>query len=199
MMSDVILERTFDTSLTDSHLRTMAERSVGCFGLYRVGWHQSLLSKDGLKLTCWFDVPDHESLRMALRSGGDISDIWPGKETHLAIWSGTIHDAPGASENEIGTANVIVERQFEQQVTLEEIQDREDAGSGCLEVRNVRFLRTFFSADRKRMLCLYKAPDAESVRQAQQQAGMPIEAVWPFTRYSPASFAQNTTVDKTLA
>jgi Nickel responsive protein SCO4226-like len=43
----------------------------------------------------------------------------------------------------------------------------------------VRFLRTYFSADRRRMLCVYDAPDAESVRAAQQTIAMPVERVWP--------------------
>jgi len=30
------------------------------------------------------------------------------------------------------------------------------------------------------MICMYHAPDAESVRLAQRQAGMPIDDVWAF-------------------
>ena len=30
------------------------------------------------------------------------------------------------------------------------------------------------------MLCLYEAPDAESVRQAQREAGVPFERAWAF-------------------
>jgi len=35
------------------------------------------------------------------------------------------------------------------------------------------------------MICLYHAPDAESVRLAQRQAGMPLERVWAFHAVLP--------------
>jgi hypothetical protein len=96
------------------------------------------------------------------------------------LWAGTVHEA-----REPATANVLVERKFESPVKLEEIQSLEDAGSWCLRTHRVKFARTFFSADRKRMLCLYEAPDAEAVRLAQREAGMPFDRVWAFERIGP--------------
>ena len=61
----------------------------------------------------------------------------------------------------------------------------EDAGIECLNMRNVRFVRTYFSADRTRMLCLYDAPDAEMVRQAQREAGVPFDDAWSFVIVDP--------------
>ena len=94
------------------------------------------------------------------------------------LWPGTVHapaspPAPGAS-----TSLALVTRRFDEAVTLGSIQAIEDAAAWCLRAHGVTFLRTFFSRDRKRMLCLYRAPDAESVRLAQRQAGMPLESVW---------------------
>ena len=34
-------------------------------------------------------------------------------------------------------------------------------------------------------MCLYRAPDAESVRIAQREAGMPVERVWSFRQFRP--------------
>ena len=95
-------------------------------------------------------------------------------------WAGTVHNAAGADAPSWQEANVLVTRRWEAPVTLEAIQAIEDAGAHCLETHRVRFARTFFAADHTRMLCLYQAPDAESVRLAQRQAGMPVEAVWGF-------------------
>jgi hypothetical protein len=75
---------------------------------------------------------------------------------------------------------VVVERSFDEPVTIEEIQALEDAGASCLEAHEVAFVRTFFSRDCKRMICLYRAPDAEAVRMAQRKAGMPVDSVWSF-------------------
>ena len=73
---------------------------------------------------------------------------------------------------------VIVEREFEQPVTFEEIQEQETRKISCLKLRGVRFVQSFFSHDRRRMICEYDAPDAESVREAQTRAGMPFTRVW---------------------
>lgn len=77
---------------------------------------------------------------------------------------------------------VLVERRFRQPVEFEEIQKLEDEGSWCLDAHKVRFIRTFFSRDRRRMLCLYEAPDAEAVRHAEDQARVPYDRAWTCMR-----------------
>ena len=77
---------------------------------------------------------------------------------------------------------VLLERRFEQPVTFEEIRALEDAGARCLNAHDVRYIKTFFSRDRRRMLCLYEAPDAEAVRLAESQARIPFERAWSCTK-----------------
>jgi hypothetical protein len=170
-MTEVFVQRSFDPPLTDEAFYESLRNATGCFGLYRVQWRQSLLSTDGRRMICWLSGPDVESTRLALRKAGSQEG---------AAWAGSIHDAPAAGAPPADAANVVVERSFEEPVTLEEIQAIEDAGASCLETHQVRFVRTFFSRDRKRMACLYRAPDAEAVRVAQRMAGMPVDSVWSF-------------------
>jgi hypothetical protein len=180
-MTHVFLERTFDPPITDADFQDMLESSASCVGIHRVDWCGSLMSTDGSQLLCRFTGPDAESVRTAMRQAGS------GEGT---LWPGTIHDAPGFSDEEIETANVVVQRCFDEPVDLEDIQAIEDRGAACLEMRNVKFMRTYFSNDRKHMVCLYRAPDAESVRQAQIKAEMPLHAVWAFRRYEPEAAGQ---------
>ncbi len=76
---------------------------------------------------------------------------------------------------------VVVERKFPEPAMFDEIQAIEDAGAWCLDLHQVRFLRTYFSSDRQRMICLYEAPDAEAVRRSQRRIGLPFERVWAAT------------------
>lgn len=78
-------------------------------------------------------------------------------------------------------ALVIVERAFEAARDFSELQALETAAAGCLATYRVRFLRTLFALDRRRMVCFYEAPDAESVRVTQKTAGLPVEHVWTAT------------------
>jgi hypothetical protein len=170
-VTEVFLQRSFDPPLTEDAFYERLREATGCFDLYRVHWRQSLLSTDGRRMICWLSAPDTESTRLALRKAGSHDD---------SPWPGSVHDSPAADAPPADTANVVVERSFDEPVTIEEIQAIEDAGASCLETHQVTFLRTFFSRDRKRMVCLYRAPDAEAVRVAQRMAGMPVDAVWSF-------------------
>jgi len=175
-MTEVFVERHWDKPLTETNLQEMVDRSGGCLANHRCDWHGSLLSADGHELFCHFTGPDAESLRIALRDAGSHTG---------GVWAGTIHDAPGYTDADMRRANVLVVRRFTEPADLAAIQALEDAGKGCLETHRVHFIRTFFSRDQKRMICLYQAPDAESVRIAQREAGMPVERVWSFRRFGP--------------
>jgi len=75
-------------------------------------------------------------------------------------------------------SRVIVERKFEDPETYDELQAQEDRFAWCLEQHRVTFIRSYFSKDRRRMICEYEAPDAEAVREVQRTASMPFERIW---------------------
>lgn len=49
----------------------------------------------------------------------------------------------------------------------------------------MKFLRSYFAKDRRRMLCLYAAPDAESVRTANRTAGLPFDNICSVSVFKP--------------
>ncbi|MGB8330891.1 MAG: DUF4242 domain-containing protein [Polyangiales bacterium] len=75
-------------------------------------------------------------------------------------------------------SRVIVERRFDDPASFDDVQAQEDRFAWCLEQHGVRFIRSYFSKDRRRMICEYEAPDAESVREVQRTASMPYEQIW---------------------
>ncbi|MCC5884123.1 MAG: DUF4242 domain-containing protein [Halomonas sp.] len=175
-MIDVVLERRFPRPLEAELVRTLTLEAQPCFDLHRIQWQESLLARDGHRLICHFQAPDVESARIGLRQAG--ADV-------TSLWGSTVHAVPGLKSSEWAIANVLVERHFAAPVTFEAIQALENAGAACLSNHRVRFLLSHFSLDRQRMHCLYHAPDAESVRLAQHQAGMPVSRLWAFQRIAP--------------
>ncbi|QTF90934.1 DUF4242 domain-containing protein [Halomonas sp. BM-2019] len=172
-MIDVFLERRLARPVAPDLVRSMTLAAQGCFDLHHLAWQGSLLARDGRRLLCHFQAPDLESARLGLRrAGADVG----------SLWAGTLHDAPGLEPAALAEANVVVERRFAAPVSVAAIQALEDAGAACLQHHRVRFLRTLYAADRRRMHCLYRAPDAESVRLAQHQAGMPVTRIWACQR-----------------
>ena len=171
MASNMFLTRTFEQPLSVADVCERARSSEWCYLMHKVDWRGSLLATDGRTLICWFIAADSESVRIALRkSGADIQ----------FLWAGTVHEAP-----EPPLPNVLVNRSFQQPVTFEEISAAASAGAGCFRMHRVRYSRTFFSLDRRRMLCLYEAPDAESVRIAQREVALPHDSVWAFHTIGP--------------
>jgi hypothetical protein len=176
MSTHMFLRRRFDQPLSVDDVHARARNSDWCYAIHKVDWRGSFLSTDGHTLLCWFTAIDAESVRIALRqSGAEANDLWPG----------TVHES-----SEPRVPNVIVERSFKEPVTFAEIQSTEEAAAGCLQVHRVRFARTFLSLDRRRMVCLYQAPDAESVRIAQREAALPLDNVWAFHRIAPETLAR---------
>lgn len=76
---------------------------------------------------------------------------------------------------------VIVERTFDEATEFEALQAGEAKILWCLDQHRIRFLRSYLSSDKKRMICVYEAPDAESVRIANRQAELPFDSVWTAT------------------
>ena len=172
-MTEIFVEREFDLALGRSDVMAQVLQSGNCFRIHKVDWQMSFLSSDGRKMLCWFSSRDVESGRLALREAG---------VDKMVLWPGTVHDAPAAQGM---NPNVLVYRDFDSPVELEQIQAIEDKGVWCLETHRVKFVRTFFSLDKKRMACLYQARDAESVRLAQRQANMPFTEVLSFQLVLP--------------
>jgi hypothetical protein len=166
MTTNLFLMRTFELPLSVADVCARVRNSDWCYAMHKVDWRGSFLAINGQAMICWFTAADAESVRIALRkSGADTQCLWPG----------TVHEA-----REPRVPNVLVERSFEQPVNFAEIESAAKAGVECFQMHQVGYARTFFSLDRRRMLCLYEAPDAESVRIAQREVALPHDTVWAF-------------------
>lgn len=74
--------------------------------------------------------------------------------------------------------HVIVERNFERPLTQEELNAVEARMAACLELYNVRWIRSYWSDDRRRMICEYQAPDIGSVHNVQREADAKFDRAW---------------------
>lgn len=176
-MATVVLERLFDPPLGVADVAAMEREAGGCMAQHRVDHVFSLLSPDGRDLICTFAAPDAEAVRRVLQQLGDA----PAQRARA--WSASVH-APPAFPPQAPLADgsdaavVLVERSFADPIAFAPLQAKEDAGAWCLDQHGVRHLRSYFSLDRRRMLCLYAAPDAEAVRHVQRQIDLPHDRVW---------------------
>lgn len=75
-------------------------------------------------------------------------------------------------------ATVIVERALPPSTTREALETMAKEASWCFETYGVTHLHSWLAKDGTRLLCLYEAPDAESVRQTQISGNLPFERVY---------------------
>ena len=74
--------------------------------------------------------------------------------------------------------HIIVERSFETPLTQEELADVERRMAPCLDLYYVRWIRSYWSTDRRRMICEYDAADVASVRNVQREAAAKFDNAW---------------------
>ncbi len=175
-MAIVIIERVFQEPVTGAQLLDVDQRNRWCLQTHRVGPKGHVLSRDGRRVVCVFEAPDAESLRIVSRKIG----VPPPDR----IWSATAHgplpdlrDALcrfGGSDRSL----VVVERSFAEPVSFDDLQSIEDRGAWCLSLNHVEHLMSWAAADRRRMICLFAALDAEAVGRTNRRLGLPFERVW---------------------
>ena len=79
---------------------------------------------------------------------------------------------------------VVVDRTFPAELSGDAIEEMAKAPS-CLDLYRVEVIRSYLSPDKRRMICICRAPDAESVRIALRNDGSPPVTAWSCTLHTP--------------
>jgi len=87
-------------------------------------------------------------------------------------------------------AHLIVEQTFETPLTDEEHGRLGQKLDKCLEAYGARWMRSYLSTDRRRMVCEFEAADAEAVRTSYRSAGVPFDRVWTAEMYAREAVGQ---------
>jgi hypothetical protein len=168
----VVVERTFEDPVTYESVTAAFDRQPGCLEAHRVVYLKSYFARDRKRMLCLYEGPDAESVRRVQdKAQAPFVRAWPA----LAI--------PFA-DSEPRDGVVVVERALDP--ALDEAAIRAAAQDDtCRTQWGCRLLGTYLSTDGRRCLCLYEAPDAESVRQVQRQGTLPFERAWTSAVHEP--------------
>lgn len=88
-------------------------------------------------------------------------------------------------------ARIIAEQSFDPPMSAEDQEAFARRLDACLEVRNGAWRRSAIAADRRRMICEFEAPDAESVREAMRSARVPFDRVWNADVYAVEDYPEH--------
>lgn len=167
-MQLIVAERYFPEPVGPERLADMRQRNAWCRDLHGVRPVRALAAPGQQRYLCLYEAPDTEAVRHYSRAAGTpLERAWPATFV------------PGSAPDRPLPDNVfVVERAFEAPLSLAAIEELEARLSSCFESYCVRRLQSYLARDGRRLVCLYDAPDAESVRQIQRRAGIPYERLW---------------------
>lgn len=82
-------------------------------------------------------------------------------------------------------SDVIYARPLDPPTSPSEFMEFAKGASGCLDLYRVQWKKSFLASNGARVLCWYRAPDAESARMALRQLGSDLNGVWSGTPWQP--------------
>lgn len=169
-MSDVFYLRSIDPPITPEDVVLTADAG-GCFDMHRVTWKQSFLSADGARMLCWYEAPDTESARIALRQlQANLEGVWPG----------TVAGGNGTGTPALSDANFAVE------LRLPDTQPESfEAIATALGQEDAVLVRGFVSMHEPRAVCVVRAPSDGAVRAALARTAARPDAVWACKPITP--------------
>jgi hypothetical protein len=83
-------------------------------------------------------------------------------------------------------ARILVEKAFDPPVTEEKWNHDLSIGIPCHQAHDVHWIRSMMSRDRRRVICEFEAPDAETVRRSFHKAGLPFVRIWAIEVLEPS-------------
>lgn len=168
----IIVERAFEAPADFDRLQAAEDAVAWCLEQHRVTFLRSYLSLDARSMICVYTAPDAEAVRETQRRAGlPVLHLWTAQPIGDR---GRYVAAPGLS-------TVVVERDFPTPMPAEHVRRLMEGGAHCLEANRAELLVSNLSKDLKRMVCVFEAPDAESVRRANRQIGVPVARAWTAT------------------
>ena len=76
---------------------------------------------------------------------------------------------------------IVLEHEFERAFDLERYREAQARNQWCLREYGVEHVRSYLTPDGLRMICIFRAPDAEAVRKLSLQLGYSYDQVWRAT------------------
>jgi hypothetical protein len=177
-MSLVIVERVFPEPVAFETIQGSEDRAASCLEAYGVRYLKSYFSRDRQRMVCLYEAPDAESVRLAQAKV---------QVPFARLWTAQI---VRHSEAEPDADAIVVERTLAEPFDEEAVRVATAGEAWCLEQYGCRIFSSYLSGDGLRTVCVFGGPDAESVRQTQQQTGMPYDRVWPAIVHLPPPVAR---------
>ncbi|MEH2308564.1 nickel-binding protein [Nostoc sp.] len=148
----------------------------GCIEARNIQWQYSLVSMQGDRSFCVYQVPYTDAVREAYREAGiPFQRIW-----QADMW---LEQNPTNLPQSCSLA--IAEVNYNLPITKAIYESRKHQAEGCFHELNVQHAFSAVSMDGTYSICVFSAATAEDVRSLYRKVGQPFERVWKATFIQP--------------
>jgi len=179
-MKLVVLERTFSPELpapmTFDRWMAVNHSLDGCLESRQVHWHNSLVSENGDRSICVFEVPAMESVRAACRQA---------RMPFQRVWSAELWIDQAPNDLPPDSSVVVAEVNAPQPMTKAVDEAAKQQAAEHFQAMNIQSLCSVVSLDGTHSVCLFLAPGVEAVRSLYHTTNMPFQQIWKATLIRP--------------
>lgn len=179
-MKLAVLERTFSPSLaapmTFDRWMQVNHRLDGCLEARQVHWLYSLVSVNGDRSICLFNVPYTETVREACR------------ETRMPFqraWQAELWVPETPQRFPQGAGLIVAEVNYDPPITKTVYEATKRQFKSCLDELNIQSVFSIIAMDGTHSVCLFSASSAEQVRSLYRKVRIPFECIWKATLIQP--------------
>lgn len=179
-MKFAVLERIFSPPLnspvTLNQWMQVNHTLDGCLEARQVHWLYSLVSVNGDRSICLFQVPYTDTVREACRQARmPFQQVWPAD-----LW--LANDAQHFSQ---GAPLIVAEVNYEPPISRTLYDATKQQVKGRLDELNTQSAFAIIALDGSHSVCLFSASSAEQVRSLYRKLGIPFEQVWKASLIQP--------------
>ncbi|HIK15553.1 MAG TPA: hypothetical protein IGS53_09765 [Leptolyngbyaceae cyanobacterium M33_DOE_097] len=179
-MKLVVLERTFSPELpvpmTFDRWMVVNHSLDDCLESRQVHWHNSLVSENGDRSICVFEVPAMELVRTACRQA---------RMPFQRVWAAELWVDQALNNRPQGSSVIVAEVDYPQPVTRAVDEAAKQQAAGYFQNMNIQSLCSVVSLDGNHSICVFSAVSAEAVRSLYRTTNMPFQQIWKATLIRP--------------
>jgi hypothetical protein len=173
-MELIVVERSFADRVDMPSLAELERKGAGCLEQHGVRPLHTWVARDGRHAVCFYEAPDAEAVRTIQRNAGMPFDH---------VWRALF--VPVGSDTTLTTARecVVVQRELPAPLSADVVLATREQVAPCERRHRISPLGSYVQLGGVRALCCFRAVDAEAVRIAQRESGMPTIRAWSAVRF----------------
>lgn len=175
-ISEVTFSPSVPAPITYDVWMHSTQRLDHCIESRQIQWLYSLVSVQGDRSVCVYQVPYVDAVREAYREAGmPFQRVWQAE-----LW---LNQDP--SNFPQGCSLIIANVNYDPPMTKAIYEFSKQQAEGCFQELDVHHLFSAVSPDGTHSICVFSATSAEHVRSLYRKIGQPFQQVWKATLIRP--------------